>query len=58
MIFDPSMKWTFFAEDSRSKSKNTPFDGWKFTGKVVTTIVGGKVVFTAKEAKVRKERIR
>jgi dihydroorotase len=58
IIFDPSMTWTFFAEDSRSKSKNTSFDGWKFTGKVVTTIVDGKIVFTAKEAKVRKESIR
>ena len=44
-IFDPRKKWTFDASQSRSKSKNTPFDGWSFSGKVVATIVGGKVVY-------------
>jgi dihydroorotase len=29
----------------RSKSKNTPFNGWKLKGCAVMTIVGGKVVF-------------
>jgi len=46
-IFDPKKKWTFDASQSRSKSKNTPFDGWSFSGKVVATIVGGKVVYEA-----------
>ena len=41
-IFDPAKRWTFEAAKSLSKSKNTPFDGWQFTGKVVATIVGGK----------------
>jgi len=44
-IFDPRKKWAFDASQSRSKSKNTPFDGWNFSGKVVATIVGGKVVY-------------
>jgi len=44
-IFDPKKKWTFDASQSHSKSKNTPFDGWSFSGKVVATIVGGKVVY-------------
>jgi dihydroorotase len=43
-IFDPKKRWTFEAAKSLSKSKNTPFDGWKLTGKVVATIVGGKIV--------------
>ncbi len=43
-IFDPKKKWTFDASQSLSKSKNTPFDGWNFTGRAVLTIVGGKVV--------------
>ena len=43
-IFDPKKKWTFEGSSSRSLSRNTPFDGWQFTGKVVTTIVGGKIV--------------
>jgi dihydroorotase len=45
--FDPKKKWTFEASKSRSLSRNTPFDGWQFTGKVVATIVGGKTVYRA-----------
>jgi len=44
-IFDPKKRWTFEASKSLSKSKNTPFDGWRLTGKIVATIVGGKIVF-------------
>ncbi|HXC43761.1 MAG TPA: hypothetical protein VNY51_09605 [Candidatus Dormibacteraeota bacterium] len=46
-IFDPKKRRTFEAAKSRSLSHNTPFDGWQFTGKVVATIVGGKIVFEA-----------
>jgi dihydroorotase len=46
-IFDPKKRWTFEATKSRSLSHNTPFDGWQFTGKVVVTIVGGKIVHHA-----------
>ena len=45
-IFDPKRRWTFDAAKSRSKSRNTPFDGWQLTGKVVATIVGGKIVYS------------
>jgi dihydroorotase len=44
-IFDPKKKWTFEGAKSRSLSRNTPFDGWQFTGKVVATVVGGRVVY-------------
>jgi dihydroorotase len=46
-IFDPKRRWTFDSVKSRSKSRNTPFDGWQLTGKVIATIVGGKVVYRA-----------
>ena len=46
-IFDPKKKWTFSAAKSLSKSRNTPFDGWQLTGKVVATIVGGNIVYNA-----------
>jgi dihydroorotase len=46
-IFDPKKRWTFEAAKSRSKSHNTPFDGWQLTGKVVATIVSGKIVHRA-----------
>jgi dihydroorotase len=46
-IFDPKKKWAFQAAKSRSKSRNTPFDGWQLMGKVVATIVGGSIVYEA-----------
>ena len=45
-IIDPERKWTYSTADSRTKSRNTPFDGWEFTGKAVATLVGGKIVFS------------
>jgi len=46
-IFDPKKRWTFDAVKSHSLSRNTPFDGWQLTGKVVATIVGGKMTYPA-----------
>ena len=45
-IFDPKKKWTFDAAKSLSKSRNTPFDGWQLQGKVMATIVGGRIVYS------------
>jgi dihydroorotase len=45
VIFDPKKQWTFRASDTKSKSKNTPFDGWTLTGKVVFTISEGRIVY-------------
>jgi dihydroorotase-like cyclic amidohydrolase len=28
-------------------SRNSPFDGWQLTGKVVATVVGGRIVYRA-----------
>jgi len=44
-IFDPKQRWSFEAAKSLSKSRNTPFDGWQLQGKVVATIVGGRIVY-------------
>ncbi len=44
-IFDPKKKWTFEATKSLSKSRNTPFDGWQLTGKVIATIVAGRIAY-------------
>ena len=46
-IFDPKKRWTYEAAKSHSLSHNSPFDGWQFAGKVVATIVGGKIVYGA-----------
>jgi dihydroorotase len=45
-VFDPDCEWVFQAGDSASKSKNSPFFGWKLKGKAVATIVAGKKVWT------------
>jgi dihydroorotase len=44
-LFDPGMEWVFEAKESRSKSKNTPFDGWSLPGRVAMTICGGQIVY-------------
>lgn len=44
-IIDPEHKWTYRNSESRSRSKNCPFDGWEFTGRAVATFVGGKLVY-------------
>ena len=44
-VFDPDRSWTFRAEPSASKSKNTPFDRWPLKGKPVATVVGGRIVW-------------
>ena len=46
-IFDPKKRWTFDPAKSRSLSRNTPFNGWEMTGKIVATIVGGDIVYSA-----------
>jgi dihydroorotase len=42
-IIDPNIEWHVDASQFRSKSKNTPFNGWKLKGRAVLTIVGGKI---------------
>ena len=44
MIFDPKAEWTYRAVETKSKAKNTPFDGWEMLGKVRWTISEGRVV--------------
>ncbi len=44
-ILDLKRTWTFDVNQSRSRSRNSPFHGWPMKGKAVGTIVGGKVVF-------------
>ena len=41
-IIDPELEWTVDASQFRSKSRNTPFDGWKLKGRAVRTIMGGR----------------
>jgi dihydroorotase len=42
-IFNPETNWTFAAEHIRSKSKNTPFIGWRMKGRVLAVVNNGKL---------------
>jgi dihydroorotase len=47
-IIDLARRCTVDAATFRSKSRNTPFEGWTLTGCAVLTLVGGRVVFDAR----------
>ena len=44
-VLAPDRTVTIKAGELRSRSKNTPFDGWELRGSVAATIVGGRVVY-------------
>jgi len=44
-LFSTLHEWTFRAEDSASKSRNTPFDGRQFRGAPMATIVAGRIIY-------------
>jgi dihydroorotase len=45
-IFDPEYYWELDREKLHSAGYNTPFHGWEFKGRVIHTLVGGRVVFS------------
>ncbi len=45
-MIDPLAEWTVCEESFASKSKNSPFIGWKLKGQATTVIVAGRVVYT------------
>ena len=45
-ILAPELKVRIEAQKMRSRSKNTPFDGWQLRGGVAATVVGGRMLFT------------
>jgi dihydroorotase len=44
-VLAPDLDVTIDAARMRSRSKNTPFDGWRLRGGVAATIVGGRTVY-------------
>jgi len=42
-IIDPNVAWTVDPSQFKSRSRNTPFNGWKLKGRAVQTIVGGRL---------------
>jgi dihydroorotase len=46
VVFDPKAEWTYNARAGKSKSRNTPFEGWTMQGKIRWTICEGRVAYT------------
>jgi dihydroorotase len=44
-IFSTEREWTYNVKESPSKSRNSPFDGRKFKGAAMATVVAGRVVY-------------
>ncbi|MFM1802719.1 MAG: Dihydroorotase, partial [Planctomycetota bacterium] len=42
-LIDPDRAWTIDADQMRSKSVNTPYQGWNVQGRAVATIVCGDI---------------
>jgi len=49
VVFDPKAEWSYRAAESRSKSRNTPFDGFAMQGRVRWTISEGRIAYAAAE---------
>ncbi len=43
-VFDADAEWTYDRMASASKSRNSPFGGWRMKGRVTATVVAGKIV--------------
>src|SRR2546429_3799669 len=57
-ILDPELTWTFDAAQSKSKSRNTPFDGYTFRGAAVATIVAGRLVHLRPDYAIKPKTVR
>ena len=49
LIFNPSLEYSIDISKFHSKSKNSPFDGWKVKGKVLHTLVKGKTAYSVND---------
>ena len=47
VVLDPKAEWIYHARETKSKSRNTPFDGWTMQGKVRWTISEGRVAYSS-----------
>ena len=47
VVFDPKAEWTYNARQTKSKSRNTPFDGWAMQGKVRWTVSEGRIAYAS-----------
>jgi len=53
VILDPEREWVVDPEQFHSKSRNTPFTGWTLRGKVLATLVEGRIVWMEEDLSSR-----
>ena len=46
-IFDPAQRFTVRASEFASKARNMPFEGWELPGRILATLVNGRVAYRA-----------
>lgn len=47
-VFDPEARWRFDPARQFSRSRNTPFAGAELQGRAIVTIIGGRLVYSAR----------
>lgn len=50
-VFDPRREWVYRTAEGKSKSRNSPFEGWKLKGVVTATLVSGRIVYRRAESR-------
>ncbi len=44
-ILDPESEWIYQADQGLSRGKNSPFNGWSFTGRISHTLLAGRLCY-------------
>ena len=52
-IIDPKAEWTIEVDRFRSRSRNSPYDGWNVTGRAIATIVDGQFKLNRDKARMK-----
>jgi dihydroorotase len=48
-LIDTEREWIYEVKESASKSRNSPFGGWRLKGKAKATIVRGRIAWEDRE---------
>jgi dihydroorotase len=53
VLLDLDSEWTVNPAEFATKSRNTPFGGWKLTGRAAATVFGGKITWLADQKRLQ-----
>ena len=53
VLLDLESEWTVDPAAFATKSRNTPFGGWKLTGRAAATVLGGKITWLADATRLK-----